>query len=212
MATPNDWRSFHTWKIDVELQDSIIFLLRDHITLLQDTMADWGSGSALDPTHYIPYKYVFQLKLPRTAIFLCINEQNIIEQPNNMDENSFLHIRSSKLTINYEMIYSDFDMIDYCFPFALEFDNIDLCVSLPLCNTIGTFLEIVGKPLASADSICLYGNYECSTYEETGRLFYNINTEMKVRCQFVYFFMNLDRGHGSIFVRISSTIFTYIEK
>ncbi|KXS18557.1 hypothetical protein M427DRAFT_86251, partial [Gonapodya prolifera JEL478] len=43
MPGPLKWNDMRTWECNIRLEDPTLFLLRDHVTLLQDLVADWNS-------------------------------------------------------------------------------------------------------------------------------------------------------------------------
>ena len=69
------------------MSDASIYLLRDHVTLLQDLMADWNARPAANFDHFVPCDYRFKWLMQDVKIFLCVNEGNIISQPNELDDN-----------------------------------------------------------------------------------------------------------------------------
>ena len=67
--------------------DARIYLLRDHITLLQDLIKDWTSGPSPDQLHFIPMEYRFNPRFTNFELFLYVNEHNIINNPIDIEDN-----------------------------------------------------------------------------------------------------------------------------
>lgn len=87
MESPLQNQAVHPWFIDIFMSETSLFLLRDHVTLLQDLMADWTARPAPDFAHFMPYRYFLRWVMDDAKIFLCANEQNIISQPNDLADN-----------------------------------------------------------------------------------------------------------------------------
>jgi hypothetical protein len=87
MPGPLQWNAFRRWNIGLQFQDSDIWLLRDHITLVSDVVRDWASGPATDPSLFVPIEYCFDIGFDTIRLYLCANEGNVIEQPNSLSEN-----------------------------------------------------------------------------------------------------------------------------
>lgn len=68
-----------------------IFLLRDHITLVQDLAKDWTSGPPVEMAYFVPFKYEFDIQLPNFQLYTYVNEHNIINEPTELDENGMLY-------------------------------------------------------------------------------------------------------------------------
>jgi hypothetical protein len=76
-----------------------IYLLRDHVYLIQDLIKDWTSGPPADLLYFVPITYDFQLDITQASIYLCVNEHNIINYPNSTDDNG-KYISQMNLGIN----------------------------------------------------------------------------------------------------------------
>lgn len=87
MPTPLQWNGFRHWDFKFTPKKPTIFLLRDHIYLLQDTVKDWTSGPPSDLLHFTPMTYQLQFNLENPTIFLCVNEHNVINNPNSIEDN-----------------------------------------------------------------------------------------------------------------------------
>ncbi|CAG8658740.1 14597_t:CDS:2, partial [Acaulospora colombiana] len=87
LPAPLKWNKIRRWEFDVYLTDAKIFLLRDHITLFQDLIKDWTDGPSPDQLHFIPMEYHFKPRFTTFELYLYANEQNIIDDPIDIDDN-----------------------------------------------------------------------------------------------------------------------------
>lgn len=93
MPSPLDWNGFRCWDIKIVPKKPTIFLLRDHVFLLQDLVNDWGSTPPADLLHFCPVVYQIQVVLENPSIYLCVNEHNVINNPNSIEDNGkYIHI------------------------------------------------------------------------------------------------------------------------
>jgi uncharacterized lipoprotein len=90
MDAPLQWNALHAWKFQLQFYTAKFFLLRDHVTLAQDFTADWNSRPQVDFDHFIPYAYKVNIQFKDTTMHFCVNEINIISQPNDFNENCTL--------------------------------------------------------------------------------------------------------------------------
>lgn len=87
MPVPLQWNGYRHWNIKINPQRPTVFLLRDHIYLFQDTAKDWASTPPADLLHFTPITYTLQINLEKPTIYLCVNEHNVINNPNSIEDN-----------------------------------------------------------------------------------------------------------------------------
>lgn len=87
MHNPLVWNSPRTWTFDFKFARPQIYLLRDHLFLIQDLVKDWIAGSSTDLTHFVPTAYVLRITLDDFILNLCVNEHNIINNPTDKGDN-----------------------------------------------------------------------------------------------------------------------------
>lgn len=90
MPSPLVWNAHREWHIDVSIKTPHIFLLRDHVFLFQDLIKDWTSTLPPDLLHFVPITYTFNATITEPHIYLCVNEHNIISNPNALDDNGMV--------------------------------------------------------------------------------------------------------------------------
>ena len=87
MHSPIVWNEHREWDFACSIREPQIFLLRDHVFLFQDLIKDWTSTPPADLLHFIPVTYNFNINIYEPLIYLCVNEHNIISNPNASDDN-----------------------------------------------------------------------------------------------------------------------------
>jgi hypothetical protein len=96
MPTPLRWDAQRDWGLDINLEESVITLMRDQTTLISDLAKDWSSGQQGDFHHFVPVHYNFRLCLVDYAIHLFINDFNIVDRPRSREDNGELEPLSSQ--------------------------------------------------------------------------------------------------------------------
>jgi hypothetical protein len=87
MIYPLKYDSTNIYDLEIYFHEPKIFLLRDHMTLISDLINDWSSGPTVALPFFIPYLYKFKFYLTEVDLNLCANEMNVINQPNDFNEN-----------------------------------------------------------------------------------------------------------------------------
>lgn len=87
MASPRHVHDTRPWDISIRMEKPVFFLLKDHITLCQDLIADWNDRSAIKLEQFLAYDYFIKFIMSEVRFLFCVNERNIISQPNDLDEN-----------------------------------------------------------------------------------------------------------------------------
>lgn len=114
MDSPLVWNTHRTWNFNFCISHPEIYLLRDHIFLLQDLVKDWTADNTTDLTHCIPITYKIQLKLNNVMLYLCVNQDNIINNPNVIDDNGMFeeypkvgreHLRLTANSLYYSLYH-----------------------------------------------------------------------------------------------------------
>jgi hypothetical protein len=98
---PNIWNALTEWKFIFTFDKVDLFLLYkcihtpDHtpyladIDLFRELSKDWNSGGdSPDLIHFIPFKYSLKFAFLQYELYFNVNENNIINKPNDLEENS----------------------------------------------------------------------------------------------------------------------------
>lgn len=97
---PLGWNSKAIWIINMKSEQLEAFLLREHITLVADTLSDFSAG---DPTPYElfrPFVYKVNWEMEGYSIYLNVNDHNIVNNPLDFNENCYLSLHGDKLSID----------------------------------------------------------------------------------------------------------------
>jgi hypothetical protein len=93
LPSPLQWNKARQWDFHIILDEPAIYLLRDHVTLLTDLGKDWSAGPPVDIMHFIPMKYVVTIVLKNYSLSFNVNDQNIVDSPNDPDVNSMRYFK-----------------------------------------------------------------------------------------------------------------------
>lgn len=88
MPSPLQWNAHREWAFDISLSKPVIYLLRDHVTLLTDLSKDWSSGPPTEYNRFVPITYVIRLAFKNFTIGLYLNDHNVIDYPLVDEQNS----------------------------------------------------------------------------------------------------------------------------
>jgi hypothetical protein len=141
LSNPLTWNGLHTWAFDVESNAMEMFILRDHMIMLTDLVSDFTAGQKPDYMTFVPFIYRLHLTFPELKLFLNANDYNIIDSPNDLEENAFL-------VLGFETLAGDVDIpMRYFSPrqssvlFIGEGHNASLELITPAWSTLNTLAE-----------------------------------------------------------------------
>ncbi|KAJ3333901.1 hypothetical protein HDU76_001382 [Blyttiomyces sp. JEL0837] len=160
MPTPLKWNGEHLWRIAVSGKSSKIYLLRDHITLVQDLLKDFSAGRPTDSLYFIPTRYTVDINLENAEVVLCTNECNVIYQANDNNDNSLQIVKVSRLQSQLVIPFLLAEPTTYRIRFSAEAENVTAMTSFPQSHTIGAFASTEAKDLAYLGEVSLSGMYE----------------------------------------------------
>ncbi|APA06183.1 hypothetical protein SS1G_01342 [Sclerotinia sclerotiorum 1980 UF-70] len=162
MSNPLQWNGFRTWKFDIGSRGLELFILREHVFLLTDLVADWATGPPPEYLTFTPFRYLVNLNLQGFKIYLNVNDSNIINNPADFDDNTFI------------IIFGESLIADICIPIDtfrphrndISFDVLakqgGLNLHVPPWNTQATFVN--STEIAQLDTLKLGGKYQyCAT-------------------------------------------------
>ncbi|KAJ3355601.1 hypothetical protein GGF32_001871 [Allomyces javanicus] len=173
MPAPLQWNASRTWDIGITAASPTLFLLRDHITLFQDLIADWGTVDTRMPLPasplalFVPITYQIKLAFKSVELQLCINEFNVIDVPNDLDENNFFTISTDALDAAVTLSF-----LEYLPTFSIVEFNVGLMgalgrFSFAKCSTFGQFLPSEALDAISSNHISIGGSYLYHAVEAT---------------------------------------------
>ncbi|KAK4179232.1 hypothetical protein QBC36DRAFT_82273 [Triangularia setosa] len=157
LSTPLRWNSLRQWHFNIISDDLSLFLLRDHIFLLTDLVDDWTTGPPANYMVFTPFKYHLNLQLQNVRIFLNLNDANIINNPTDLDDNTFLIISSPLLRCVTSVPIDTFRPSKNAIPFDIRADNASVDLHVPPWNTQAPFLT--SKEAGHLENLVIDGAY-----------------------------------------------------
>lgn len=188
LSNPVGWNSLHTWTFTVTSSDLQMFLLRDHIFLFTDLVSDWTSGSTADYYTFVPFIYKFRLLFNDVRLYLNVNDSNIINNPSDLNDNTFVVIKGKRLASDVTVPADTFKADQSTFSFGIDLDDGGIEVLTPLWHTLHTFLQ--DNSLGSLEHLSIDGSYTIHAETSpalTDKLAMNISSS-SVRC-YLYGFL-----------------------
>eukprot|EP01105_Mastigella_eilhardi_P014585 TRINITY_DN3318_c0_g1_i2.p1 TRINITY_DN3318_c0_g1~~TRINITY_DN3318_c0_g1_i2.p1 ORF type:complete len:2863 (-),score=593.72 TRINITY_DN3318_c0_g1_i2:1513-10071(-) len=132
------------WLFDVNLEGGRAFPLYEHVHFFQDLMGDWTAddkeGLEWDLVYYEPSTFQFDVVTKDLAIYLHSNDHNIIDKPNDLDENIFLVIACPNASVGFTVPFTPFQSLKREVAFHLQGDEPALWVSMPKYSTTKLYL------------------------------------------------------------------------
>lgn len=167
LSGPLQWNGKHRWSFDVLSRGIEIFILREHVTLMTDLVTDWATGPLSEYWCFTPFLYDIGLRFEDGfEVCLNVNDQNIINNPSDVEDNTFLVLRGDgglranvgldmtryrpdESTVRFEVWTEDGDK-----------NRLQLGVRQPVWNTWHSFLNPeIGMKLGIVNEFKLKGCY-----------------------------------------------------
>jgi len=161
LSNPLGWNSLRTWNFKIESHEMELFLLRDHIFLLTDLIGDWTSGPPSDYYTFVPFIYNISLNFTDLRLFLNVNDSNIISNPSDLDDNTFLVIKGKRLTSDVGIPITKYKPEQNTVKFNANLHDGGIDVLTPLWNTLHTFLN--DRSTATLKGLVIDGSYSYYT-------------------------------------------------
>ncbi|KAI7863888.1 hypothetical protein BDF14DRAFT_1972429 [Spinellus fusiger] len=195
MNTPLEWNIHRVWDIKATVNHPRIFLLRDHIFLFQDAIKDLSSVSCIDPLRFIPITYTFHLEMNDPLIYLCVNENNVISNPNSIDDNAFITFNARKVYVNATLPFTAYDPEISSIQFDVDIEQFRVGISLQTSHTLCAFLEKDNAQFCAGVHMQINGSYE---YYSTVDILHHIES------------LNLDIKFDGITIKLFGTLIRYL--
>ena len=161
LGNPLEWNTLHQWHIDIQDQDTELFLLRDHIFLLTDMINDWGTGPPSDFFTFIPFEYLLKFDFKNVKLFVNANDNNIINNPADINDNTFVVIGIGELEANLTVPLLTLQPTRNRMTFDIDAKDGLFELMVPAWNTQSTFLS--NKDMASLKHLSINGSYDYYT-------------------------------------------------
>ena len=187
LSNPLEWNGHHAWKFDIKGDAMELFILRDHVFLLIDLVDDWGSGPPPEFLAFSPFQYQVNLQLSDFRLYLNVNDSNIINNPSDFDDNTFISIFGSFLNADICIPLDKYRPHRTDISFDVDAKHGGLSLHVPPWNTQATFLS--STEIAQLKTLDIRGKYQyCATTSasNTDTLLLDVHGD-SASCQFYGF-------------------------
>ncbi len=157
LSNPLIWNGLHTWTFDVESSAMEMFILRDHMIMLTDLVSDFTAGLKPDYMTFVPFIYQLHVRFPDLKLYLNANDYNIIDNPNDLEENAFLVLGFQTLGGHVGIPMQHFSPRQSAVNFVGEGHNASLELITPVWNTLNTLAE--DSTMMTLKQLNLEGSY-----------------------------------------------------
>ncbi|KUJ06273.1 uncharacterized protein LY89DRAFT_633199 [Mollisia scopiformis] len=162
LSSPLQWNGHRTWTFDVDSNGLELFILREHVFLLIDLVDDWGNGPPPDYLVFTPFRYLVNLHLRDFRLYLNVNDSNIINNPSDFDDNTFIIIFGAILNAGIRIPIDSYCPWRNDITFDVDAKHGGLNLHVPPWNTQATFLS--STELATLKELSIDGTYQyCAT-------------------------------------------------
>lgn len=161
LSNPLGWNGLRQWHVDIRDNGLELFMLRDHMFLLSDLISDWTSGPSGEFYTFVPFEYSIGLHLVDFKLFLNANDSNIINNPSDLDDNTFVVIRGQKLKGDLVIPSKSFRPARSQVTFEIEATDGAFELRTPQRNTQHTYLDNPG--VATLRKLRIDGSYNYFT-------------------------------------------------
>ena len=141
LSNPLGWNGLRQWRVDIRDNGLELFMLRDHMFLLTDLISDWTSGPSGEFHTFVPFEYSIGLHFVDFKLFLNANDSNIINNPSDLDDNTFVVISGQKLKGNLAIPSNSFRPARSQVTFDIEATDGAFELRTPQRNTQHTYLD-----------------------------------------------------------------------
>ncbi|KAF2658166.1 hypothetical protein K491DRAFT_690313 [Lophiostoma macrostomum CBS 122681] len=175
LSNPIEWNTLRNWTFNISCRNLELFLLRDHLFLLTDLVADWGSGPPSDYFTFVPFQYNLNVDFIDFKLYLNTNDANIVNNPVDLDDNNFIILLGQRLRGAVLIPLDRYKPVQNEIRFDVQGEDIGLEVSMPSKNTLNTF--VLSNNVATLGGLSLKGSHTYMTetsYTNTDRLFMGI--------------------------------------
>lgn len=161
LSNPLGWNTLRQWHIDIRDNGLELFMLRDHMFLLTDLINDWTSGPLGEFHTFVPFEYSIDLRFAGFKLYLNANDSNIVNNPSDLDDNTFVVIWGRKLKADLVIPSKSFRPARNRVMFDIEATDGGLELRTPLRNTQHTYLD--SSDVATLKNLKIDGSYNYFT-------------------------------------------------
>ena len=157
LSNPLAWNGLRQWNIDFHDKSMELYILRDHMYLLTDLINDWTSGPPGHFHTFVPFEYSMGLHFNDFKLYLNANDSNIVNNPSDLEDNTFVVISGKDLKANLAIASKTFRPARSQVKFKAEVSDGEFHLHTPPRNTQHTFLK--SSNVASLKYFRLDGSY-----------------------------------------------------
>lgn len=161
LSNPLGWNTLRQWNIDIKDNGLELFMLRDHMFLLIDLINDWTSGPSAEFHNFIPIAYSISLHFADFKLYLNANDSNIINNPSDLDDNTFVVIWGQKLKVDLVIPLVNLRPARNQVTFDIEATDGGIQLQTPPRNTQHTYLD--DSDVATLKDLKIDGSHNYST-------------------------------------------------
>ncbi|QPG76923.1 hypothetical protein FOA43_004317 [Brettanomyces nanus] len=144
---PLKWNGEAEWTFENKSKNAQLYLLREHVALCSDLFRDFSSGDPTPYEYFRPFLYKVNWQIRNYAIYLNVNEGNIVDNPLDHANNVYFSLKGKQLDIEIglplETIYRKSTDVS----FNVFTDKFVLSLEAPPWSTISNFMDTpeIGK-------------------------------------------------------------------
>lgn len=157
LSNPLGWNALHQWHVDIKDNGLELFMLRDHMFLLTDLISDWTSGPLGEFHTFVPFEYSIGLRFAAFKLYLNANDSNIINNPSDIDDNTFVVIWGQELKADLVIPSKLFRPVRNRVTFDIEAIDGGFELRTPPRTTLHTYLN--SSEVASLKDLKINGSY-----------------------------------------------------
>jgi len=175
LSAPLAWNTLRKWMFNIKCKDLELFLLRDHLFLMTDLVADWGSGPPPEYFLFVPFQYLLHVDFTNLKLYLNTNDSNIVNNPADLEDNNFVILSGERLHGDVGIPLDKYQPLQNEITFDVKGHNMALEVLMPPKNTLKTFVH--SPNVAQLGGMSLTGSHTLMTETSpmnTDRLFMDI--------------------------------------
>lgn len=157
LSNPLNWKALRDWSFDLSCHNLDLYILRDHIFILTDLLADFANGDSLSFFTFVPYRYNMNLLLRHSRLIMNTNDANVIDDATNHDHNNILMLEVDKIKTVLTIPMTIYRPTIQSIPFDVYAENLSVRLTNPPYVTFHYFLA--QKKLTTLKRLSLQGSY-----------------------------------------------------
>ncbi|KAI4736527.1 hypothetical protein E4T50_12962 [Aureobasidium sp. EXF-12298] len=157
LSNPLKWNALRKWLFKIHCDGLDLYILRDHLFLLTDLIADWGMGPPPDFYTFVPFLYSLDIDFKNFKLFLNANDANIVNDPSDLEDNNFLILGGEELHATLEIPIDQYRPAQNSIKFDVLAKDLSLDISNPPRITLHSLLQ--QKRLGTLKKLTLGGSH-----------------------------------------------------